>query len=81
MCYCIMKVCPVNFRIFFTALSNVTKEMNHVLGENYVFRYMDFFFQNLLISLMSFVSLGIMISVFSHVLSVKKEKEQKVFCA
>lgn len=40
-----------------------------------------FFFQNLLISLMSFVSLGIMISVFSHVLSVKKEKEQKVFCA
>lgn len=54
--------------------------MNHDQGEKDAFKDLDFFVQNLLIPLMSFVALGIVISLFSHFLGVKKEEEQKTFC-
>lgn len=53
--------------------------MNHDPRENDACKDLDFFFHNVLIPLMSFVTLDI-ISLFSHFLSVEKEKEQKTLC-
>lgn len=51
--------------------------MNHDPGEEDAFKDLDFFCPE---SVDSTDALDIVISLFSHFLGVKKEKEQKTFC-